>query len=224
MAPVRSHRWSMHVGFHCLFFDDGADNAVVEPDQQVGFVGTQAGSVSVYTGLAHGRVDVRIEVFDDPPAGPPGLAEWAEWAEVSVPPGIEPSFRLHATSGQVSDEHLVGKPSGAAIRIRVLANGRSANWDAGEPNQPEEYLIQFWPEHSFRKGRSSRAGLAPAGLDTPGWSAPPHPNQEQPQGDPGGSQGDSGLPRSPDFLAALAAARSEAERSTSVDQPQRAAD
>lgn len=205
MTIVRSHHWSMYVGFHCLFLDDGANNAVVEPDQEVGFVSSQAGSVSVYTGLALGWVDVRIEVFDAPidasdghdaAQDPVGSGGWAEWAEVSVPPGLEPFFRLHATADQVSDEQLVDKPSGGAIRMRVLANGRVENWDAAEPDVPEEYLIQIWPEDSLRAGRS--------------WPEQSRAEPESP---------------SPDYLAALAAARSEAERPrTSLDQPQRAPD
>lgn len=184
---ARRHRWTMDVGFHCLFLDDGRNNTVVEPDQTVGFVATAAGSVRVTTGLAGGPVDVRVQVADSPPAAPDG---WAESAEMSVPFGIEPFFRLHATADQISDEQLVPKPAGRAVRLRVLANGRTANWDRNEPVEPEEYLIQLWSENDLRPGVTGVPAVAVDG------------------------------PRGPEFLAALAAAqRTVAESATDAPQP-----
>lgn len=82
------------------------------------------------------------------------------------------------------------KPAGRAVRLRVLANGRTANWDRNEPAEPEEYLIQLWSENDLRPGVTGVPAVAVDG------------------------------PRAPEFLAALAAAqRTVAESATDAPQP-----
>lgn len=152
MSAVQSYNWAMHVGFHCLFFDDGANSTVTEPDQTIGFIACQQGSVSLMTGVATGNVHVQIDVFADAADVPSTEAKWDEIFEASVPCGNDRFFWLHATSDQISDEKQVVKPVGPVIRMRVGANGRATNWDRSEPLIREEYGIQFWPEEFYREG------------------------------------------------------------------------
>lgn len=138
-----------YVGFHCVFFDDGLFNAVVEADQRDGFLSAQEGSISIYTGVAMGWVSVEVRHPDAAPLESEPLlgGQWSEVASVVVPYGNSENFVLHATSSDVSDDVLIPKPASGAIGVRVRAWGRDLLVDRAfdEFSEPvERYLVEIW--------------------------------------------------------------------------------
>lgn len=142
MALIARHgpAWTF-IDYHQFF--------LMEPDQE-DFIPDEAGqlvsatgeSVIVHTGIATGRVAVRIEIHDAEPAL--DEAEWEEVAEVGVQVETGPLI-VRCLMEYPPDLPELTPAGPGPYRVRAHARGRDIAYDLGVSESQEVYLFQIWP-------------------------------------------------------------------------------